>query len=33
LNIAVGGNWGGKEGIDDLIWPQQMEVDWVRVYQ
>jgi len=33
LNIAVGGNWGGKESIDDLIWPQQMEVDWVRVYQ
>lgn len=33
LNIAVGGNWGGKEGIDDTIWPQHMEVDYVRVYQ
>ena len=33
MNIAVGGNWGGKEGIDDSIWPQQMEVDYVRVYQ
>lgn len=33
LNIAVGGNWGGKEGIDDSIWPQAMEVDYVRVYQ
>jgi beta-glucanase (GH16 family) len=32
MNIAVGGNWGGKEGIDDSIWPQRMEVDYVRVY-
>lgn len=33
LNIAVGGTWGGAEGIDDSIWPQRMEVDYVRVYQ
>ena len=33
LNIAVGGNWGGKEGIDDSIWPQRMTIDYVRVYQ
>jgi beta-glucanase (GH16 family) len=33
LNIAVGGNWGGQKGVDDSIWPQQMEVDYVRVYQ
>ncbi len=33
MNLAVGGNWGGKEGIDDSIWPQRMEVDYVRVYQ
>ncbi|MTI33185.1 glycoside hydrolase family 16 protein [Xanthovirga aplysinae] len=33
LNVAVGGNWGGKKGIDDRIFPQQMEVDYVRVYQ
>jgi beta-glucanase (GH16 family) len=33
MNIAVGGNWGGKEGIDDSIWPQRMEVDYVRIYQ
>lgn len=33
MNIAVGGNWGGKEGIDDSIWPQRMEIDYVRVYQ
>ncbi len=33
LNIAVGGNWGGKEGVDDDIWPQKMIVDYVRVWQ
>ncbi|MEM1319651.1 MAG: glycoside hydrolase family 16 protein [Bacteroidota bacterium] len=33
LNIAVGGNWGGKHGVDDRIWPQRMEIDYVRVYQ
>jgi len=33
LNIAVGGNWGGRKGIDTQIWPQQMIIDWVRVYQ
>jgi beta-glucanase (GH16 family) len=33
LNIAVGGNWGGKYGVDDAIFPQSMEVDYVRVYQ
>lgn len=33
LNIAVGGNWGGQQGVDDTIWPQKMEIDYVRVYQ
>jgi beta-glucanase (GH16 family) len=33
LNIAVGGNWGGQKGIDESIWPQRMEIDFVRVYQ
>jgi beta-glucanase (GH16 family) len=33
LNLAVGGTWGGAQGIDDLIWPQRMEIDYVRVYQ
>lgn len=32
LNLAVGGNWGGQKGVDDKIWPQRMEVDYVRVY-
>lgn len=33
LNVAVGGNWGGAHGIDNSIFPQKMEVDYVRVYQ
>ncbi len=33
LNIAVGGNWGGQQGIDDSIFPIRMEVDYVRIYQ
>ena len=32
MNIAVGGGWGGAKGIDDSIWPQKMEVEYVRVY-
>ena len=33
LNIAIGGNWGGQKGIDDTIFPQRMEVEYVRVYE
>ena len=32
FNLAVGGNWGAQKGVDESIWPQRMEVDWVRVY-
>ncbi|MGF1922695.1 MAG: family 16 glycosylhydrolase [Bacteroidia bacterium] len=33
LNVAVGGNWGGKNGVDDLIFPATMKVDYVRAFQ
>jgi len=33
LNTAVGGTWGGAKGIDDTIFPQKFEIDYVRVYQ
>lgn len=33
LNVAVGGDWGGAQGVDDAALPQSMEVDWVRVWQ
>lgn len=32
LNVAVGGNWGGQKGVDNSIFPQKMEIDYVRVY-
>jgi len=31
LNLAIGGNWGGE--IDDSIFPVEMQVDYVRIYQ
>ena len=33
FNIAVGGSWGGLQGVSDAAFPAQMEVDYVRVYQ
>ncbi|MEI7911116.1 MAG: glycoside hydrolase family 16 protein [Verrucomicrobiota bacterium] len=33
LNLAIGGAWGGQNGVDDGAFPQRMEVDYVRVYQ
>ena len=32
LNLAIGGNWGGKHGVDTSIWPRTMEIDYIRVY-
>jgi len=32
LNIAVGGDWGGMKGVDDTIFPQEMEIDYVRIF-
>ena len=31
LNLAVGGNWGGE--VDDSIFPNEMQVDFVRFYK
>lgn len=33
LNLAVGGNWGGKKGIDESVFPATMQVDYVRAFQ
>jgi beta-glucanase (GH16 family) len=33
LNLAVGGSWGGSQGIDDTIFPAAFLIDYVRVYQ
>lgn len=35
MNVAVGGNWGGQQGIDSAAFEgsgQTMEIDYVRVY-
>ncbi len=33
LNIAVGGNWGGVQGVDNTIFPATMQVDYVKVFK
>jgi beta-glucanase (GH16 family) len=33
LNIAVGGNWGGQQGVDDTSFPATMEIDYIKVYK
>lgn len=33
LNLAIGGAWAGRHGIDDARFPVSFEIDWVRVYQ
>ena len=33
LNLAIGGQWAGRYGIDDAAFPQALVIDWVRVYQ
>jgi acetyl esterase/lipase len=33
FNLAIGGNWAGRHGIDDSAFPQAFEIDYVRVYQ
>ena len=32
MNLAIGGGWGGVEGVDDTIFPAKFEIDYVRVY-
>ncbi len=33
LNLAVGGDWGGVQGVDNTIFPTAMLVDYVKVYK
>jgi beta-glucanase (GH16 family) len=33
LNLAIGGSWGGQQGIDDSIFPARYVIDYVRVYR
>lgn len=33
INVAVGGDWGGVQGVDDTAFPATMVVDYVRLYK
>ncbi len=33
INLAIGGTWGGAQGVDPAAYPQRYEIDYVRVYQ
>ena len=33
LNLAIGGSWGGQQGIDEAAFPARFEIDYVRVYR
>jgi beta-glucanase (GH16 family) len=33
LNLAIGGDWGGAQGVDPNTFPRRLLVDYVRVYQ
>ena len=33
LNLAIGGSWGGQQGIDDSALPARFLIDYVRVYR
>ena len=33
INLAIGGEWGGIQGIDNSIFPVSFIIDYVRLYQ
>jgi hypothetical protein len=33
LNLAIGGSWAGRYGIDAAGFPTSLDVDWIRVYR
>ena len=33
INLAIGGSWGGVEGIDTNAFPTQLKVDYLRLYE
>ena len=33
LNLAIGGSWGGQQGVDETAFPARFEIDYVRVYR
>lgn len=33
LNLAIGGGWAGRYGVDDALFPAGFEIDYLRVYR
>ena len=33
LNLSFGGKWAGRYGVDQTAFPQNFEIDYVRVYR
>lgn len=33
LNLAIGGGWGGAQGIDESLFPHRYEIEYVRYYR
>jgi beta-glucanase (GH16 family) len=33
MNVAIGGSWGGSQGVDSKVCPADMQVDYVRFYK
>jgi beta-glucanase (GH16 family) len=33
INLAIGGDWGGQQGVDDALFPAEYQIDYVRIYQ
>lgn len=33
INLAIGGGWGGQQGIDETIFPVKYYIDYVRVFK
>ncbi|NMO15978.1 glycoside hydrolase family 16 protein [Pyxidicoccus fallax] len=33
MNLAIGGSWGGQQGVDLGLFPHRVYVDYVRVYE
>ena len=33
LNLAMGGGWGGAQGMDESVTSQKFIIDYVRVYE
>lgn len=31
-NLAIGGSWAGRHGVDDSAFPQSLDVEYIRVY-